>query len=89
MHKVHVTLPDLQATVLMLHRLAFLLSAKVIALLVDNSTAKAYLCNQGGTTSPFLSRLPSEVLNLANRYDITPIPAYIPTHFNVKDDYLS
>ena len=25
--------------------------------ILDNSTAKAYLCYQGGTVSPFLSRL--------------------------------
>ena len=38
-------------------RMAFHLSGKVVALHLDNSTAKAYLCNQGGTVSPFLSRL--------------------------------
>ena len=42
---------------MMLHRMAFHLSCKVVALHLDNSMAKAYLCKQGGTVSPFLSRL--------------------------------
>ena len=33
---------------LMLHRMAFQMSGKVVALQLDNSTAKAYLCNQDG-----------------------------------------
>ena len=48
---------ELQAVAVMLCRMAFCLSGKVVALHLDNSTAKAYLCNQGGTVSPFLSRL--------------------------------
>ena len=31
---------------MMLHRMAFCLSGKVVALHMDNSTAKAYLCNE-------------------------------------------
>ena len=46
---VHIALQELQAFALMLYRMAFQLSGKV----VDNSTAKAYLCNQGGTVSFF------------------------------------
>ena len=38
---------------MMLHRMVFCLSGKVVALLLDNSIEKAYLCNQGGTVSPF------------------------------------
>ena len=56
---------------------------------LDNITAKAYLCNQGGTVSPFLSRLACGILSLTNKHSITPIPAYIPTHLNVEADYLS
>ena len=56
---------------------------------LDNSTAKAYLCNQGGTVSPFLSRLACQILSLINKHGITPVPAYIPTHLNVEANYLS
>ena len=73
----------------MLHKRAFCLSGKVVALHLDNSTAKAYLCNQGGTVSPFLSRLACHILNLTDKDGITLLPAYIPTHLNVEADYLS
>ena len=58
-------------------------------LALDNSTAKAYLCNQGGTVSPFLSKLTCQILSLTDKHGITLIPAYIPTHLNVEADYLS
>ena len=51
--------------------------------------AKAYLCNQGGTMSPFLSWLACWILSLTDKNSITLIPAYIPTHFNVEANYLS
>ena len=57
MCRAHITLQEIQAIVMMLHRMAFHLFGKVVAFHWDNSTAKAYLCNQGGTVSPFLSRL--------------------------------
>ena len=64
-------------------------SSKVVPLHLDNSTAIAYLCNQGGTVSPFISRLACQILVLTNKHSITLIPAYIPIHLNVEDDYLS
>ena len=42
-----------------------------IALHLDNSTAKANLCNQGGTVSPFLSRLACQILSLTDKHGIT------------------
>ena len=71
----HIALQELQAIVMMLCRMAFHLSGKVVALHLDNSTAKAYLCNQGGTVSPFLSRLACQILCLTNKHGITLIPA--------------
>ena len=73
----------------MLCRMAFCLSGKVVALHLDKSTAKAYLCNQGGAVSPFLSRLTCQILSLTNKHGITLLPAYIPTHLNVEADFLS
>ena len=87
--RAHIALQELQAVAMMLCRMAFHLSGKVVALHLDNSTAKAYLCNQGGTVSPFLSRLACQILSLTNKDGITLIPAYIPTHLNVEADYLS
>ena len=87
--RAHIALQELHAVAVMLHRMAFHLSGKVVALHLHNSTAKAYLCNQGGTASPFLSRLACQILSLTNKHGITLLQAYIPTHLNVEADYLS
>ena len=87
--RAHIALRELQAVEIILHRMAFHLSGKVVALHLDNSTAKAYLCNQVGTVSPFLPRLACWILSLTNKHGITPLPAYIPTHLNVEADFLS
>ena len=84
MCRANIALQELQTIAMMLHRMAFCLSGKVVALHLDNSTAKAYLCNQGGTVSPFLSRLACWILSLTDKHDITLIPAYIPTHLIVE-----
>ena len=76
--RAHITLQELQAVAMMLHRMVFYLSGKVVALHLDNSTAKAYLCNQDYTVSPFLSRLACLIQCLTDKPGITPIPAYIP-----------
>ena len=44
-YKVHIAFQGVQPVVLMLHRMAFQLSGKVVALHSDNSTVMAYLCN--------------------------------------------
>ena len=85
----HIALEELQAIPMMLHQVAFHLSGKVVALHLDNSTVKAYLCNQSGTVPPFLSRLACQILGLTDKHGITLIPAYIPTHLIVEADYLS
>ena len=87
--RAHIALQELQTIAMMLHRMAFCLSGKVDALHLDISTAMAYLCNQGGMVSPFLSRLACQILSLTNKHGIILIPEYIPTHINVEADYLS
>ena len=89
MCRAHIALQELQAITLMLCRMAFHLSGKVVALHLDNSTAKAYLCNQGGTVSPFLSRLACWLLRLSDKHGNTLIQAHIPTLLNVEANYLS
>ena len=73
----------------MLCEIVFRLSGKVATLHLDNSTAKAYSCNQGGTPSTFFSKLACHILNLADMYGINLLPAYFPIHLNVITDYLS
>ena len=55
MHMVLIALQELQAVALMPCKMAFWLSNKVVALHLDNSTAKVYLYNQMDTASLFLS----------------------------------
>ena len=83
MHKAHIALQELQSVAFMLCSLAFQLSGKVVALHLDNSSAQAYLCNQGVTVSLF-SRLACCIMNLADKCGITLIPAYIPAHLCVE-----
>ena len=65
-----------------LYRMAFHLSSKVVVLQLVNSTASAYLCDQHGRLSIFLSRLAYHILDLADKHAVTAIQVYIPTHFN-------
>ena len=53
MCKAHIVLQEPQAVTMMLCRMAFWLSSKVVNLHLGNCTSKAYLCNQGGAVSPF------------------------------------
>ena len=89
MCRAHIALQKLQVVAMMVHRLAFYLSCKVVALHLDNSTATAYLCNQGVTVSPFFSSLACQILSLTDNHSITFIPVYIPTHLKMDTDYLS
>ena len=88
MCKVDIALQELQDVVLLLCRMAFKLSL-VVDLHLDNSTAKTYLCNQGGMVSPILPRLACHILNLADKNDLTLILAYIPSHLSVEAHSLS
>ena len=89
MCRAHISLQELWTVAMVLHRMAFHLCGKVVALHLDNSTAKASLCNQGGTVSPFLSTMACQILSLNEKHSIILILAYIPTHLNVEADYLS
>ena len=89
MCRAHLALQKIQEVAMKLCRLAFQLSGKVVALHLDNSNAKACLCNQGGTVSSFLSILACQILSLTNKHSITLIPAYSPAYLNVEASYLS
>ena len=62
----------------------FCLSGKAVVLYPDNSTAKAYLCNQNGIVVLSYSRLACHILTLAFKQGISLIPVYIPTHLNTE-----
>ena len=54
LHRVHIALQELQDATLMLCKMVFQLSNKVVALHLGNNPAKAYLCNQDGKLLFFL-----------------------------------
>ena len=83
-----IYLQEMHTVVLMLCRLAFHLSGKVVALHLDSSLASAYLYSQGDTMSLFHSRLACHILNLTDRHSITLIQTYFPTHLKVEANYL-
>ena len=60
---------------LILYRMTFHFCVKVIALFLDNSSVKPYLCNNV-TISLFLSRIACCILNLADKHSSTLILAY-------------
>ena len=68
MCRLHIALQELEAVGLVLHKMAFWLSGKVVALHLDNITAKAYLCNQGGPASLFLSGLAHHIFVFHHTY---------------------
>ena len=88
MCRAPIVLQELLAVAMILHRRAFYLSGKVGALHLDSSTVKAYLCNQGGVVSPFLSRQAGQILSLTNKHGIHLLPPYIPTHLKVDANYI-
>ena len=86
--RVQVAMQELQAITVRMCRLAFQLSGKVVALQLDNSTVKVFLCVQGDTVSLFLSRPNCHILILAAKHGITHISTYISTHLNMEANYL-
>ena len=68
--------------------MAFLLSGKLVALHLDKSTAKAYLCDQDCAACTFLRDQPATFCSLANMHGINLLLAYLPiqsgTFFLIK-----
>ena len=60
MSKAHIALQELQAVAIMLYRMTFWLSGKMVVLHLDNSTV-----------SHFLSRLACKILSLTDKHSIT------------------
>ena len=86
LYQVKTALLELQSVALMLGKLVFHLSNKVVTPPLDNRTAKIYLCNQGGTACLFLSRLACHILNLADKHlfqhTYLPISMWKPTIYH-------
>ena len=66
-----------------------LLRLRSVSLFVDNTTALAYLRNQGGTHSSLLNSVAQEILLLCEAHRIRLVPQFIPGRMNVLADSLS
>ena len=64
------------------------LPVKVIRWEVDNMTALAYVRKEGGTSLPLL-QVASEVLLLADSFQIKILPVYVPSVQNLHADFAS
>ena len=70
--------------------LQFRIRGLCVLVLVDNTTAVAYLRNQGGTRSKALSKLSRRILLLAHNLQVTLVPsAHITGQLNVLADLAS
>ena len=66
-----------------------LLRGRSVSLFADNTTALAYLKNQGGTHSSVLNAVAQAVLRLCEDNSIRLVPQFIPGRLNVLADSLS
>ena len=66
-----------------------LLRDQSVSLFADNTTALAYLRNQGGTHSSLLNSVAQAILRLCEVHGIRLVPQFIPGHLNVLANSLS
>ena len=66
-----------------------LLRYQSVSLFADNTTALAYLRNQGGTPSSLLNSVAQAVLRLCELHQVRLVPQFIPGRLNVLADTLS
>ena len=66
-----------------------LVQNSAVAVYADNTTALAYLRNQGGTRSAVLNRTAQDLLRWAERHSISLLPQFIMGRNNVLADSLS
>ena len=89
MRNVHINELELRAIWLGLMAFQNSILDSNVAIMCDNVTAIAYLRNQGGTLSPSLCQVASQVCLWAEVRSITLIPRHVPGHLNVLADQLS
>jgi hypothetical protein len=86
---LHISLLELRAVHRSLQVFLPLVRNKTIQVLGDNTTAIAYIRNQGGTQSVSLFRETKELLLWCEANHITLRPFYLPGHLNSVADILS
>ena len=86
---LHISLLELRAVRLALLSFEPLVSGQAVQLLADNTTAIAYIRNQGGTHSVPLFREVQQLLLWCSARHITLLPFFMPGHLNSLADLLS
>ena len=86
---LHINVLEMRAVGHALRKFETSVRSRNVAVLTDNTTALAYLRNQGGRTSFSLVAEARDVLVLAERLQATLLPAFVPGDMNVVADRLS
>ncbi len=87
--KTHINALEFETVYKAAKRWQYHLQDKVTLFNVDNQTTRAYIEKEGGTHSRQLFNLTKLFLKHCNKFNITPIPAYLPGIANLKADALS
>ncbi|MEL7079268.1 MAG: reverse transcriptase domain-containing protein [Cyanobacteria bacterium J06582_2] len=86
---MHINVLELKAVKLALMAAESLVVGKVVAILMDNLTALAYIRKQGGLKSLSLWEIAKDLLLWAERRNIVLRPSFVPGDRNVLADSLS
>lgn len=86
---VHINLLELRAILLAVKFFLPRIAGSTLLILTDNTTALAYIKNQGGTRSLPLFRCADILLSLCEKYNIRVQAQHIPGKLNVRADSLS
>ena len=79
----------MRAICLALEEFRFLLKEETVAVMADNTTALAYIRNEGGTHSSTLNSEAQIILSWAERWRVRLVPRFVPGRLNVDADALS
>ena len=85
----HINVLELQAIWLGLRAFSQRVKNARVALMSDNTSAVAYLRNQGGTKSLTMNDLATDICLWSEKRGMTLVPRYLPGHLNVLADLLS
>ena len=87
--QLHINVLELQAIWLGLRAFSQRVENARVALMSDNTSAVAYLRNQGGTKSLAMNDLATGICLWSEKRGLTLVPRYLPGHLNVLADHLS
>ena len=87
--QLHINVLELQAIWLGLKAFSQRVENAKVALMSDNTSAVAYMRNQGGTKSLLMSDLATDICIWSEKTGMTLVPRHLPRHLNVLADHLS